>query len=323
MTLSFDPPILKTTVSAPTPLSAGPKEIQLPGTQCRIHPQVSLAKLTSFRVGGRAQWFASPRNFDDLEACFLWYQREGLPLTLLGAGSNLLISDQGLEGLVLSTKHLRFRHLDQEQGQITASAGEPLASLAWRAAKMGCHGLEWAVGIPGSLGGSVVMNAGAHQSCMADVVTSVKVLNPDGTIELLGNQDLDYRYRTSNLQGDRRLVLEATLQLEPGHRKEAVKTLTSRNLNQRKNSQPYHLPSCGSVFRNPYPHAAGRLIEELGLKGYQIGGAQVAHRHANFILNCGNATARDIFSLIQYVQDQVEQQWSLLLEPEVRFLGNF
>jgi UDP-N-acetylmuramate dehydrogenase len=305
------------------PQNQNPSPIPLSGTDCLIQPQVSLANLTSFRVGGMAQWYVAPRTWDELQASFEWYQAQDVLLTLLGAGSNLLVSDRGISGLVLSTRYLRHSQFDLETGQVTAGAGEPIARLAWQAAKHGWRGLEWAVGIPGTVGGGVVMNAGAHNLCVADNLVSVVVLAADGTIEELKAADLDYSYRTSNLQGDNRLVIQATFQLKPGSTKEQVMADTNRNLQQRKSSQPYHLPSCGSVFRNPQPYAAGWLIEQIGLKGYQIGGAQIAHRHANFILNCGSATANDIFQLIHYVQEQVELHWSLSLEPEVKMLGEF
>ncbi|WP_030006745.1 UDP-N-acetylmuramate dehydrogenase [Picosynechococcus sp. NKBG042902] len=290
-----------------------------------IQAQVPLAHYTSFRVGGQAEFYAEPSNLTETEACFEWYLKHlsGFPLTILGAGSNLLISDKGIPGLTINTKKLRYYHAQEDDGILVASAGEPIARLAWNAAKRGWKGLEWAVGIPGSVGGSVVMNAGAHQGCVADQLLWLKVLDPDGTIHQLQPTDLDYRYRTSNLQGSDRLVLEAAFQLEPGFDKAAVRAETNRNLRMRKSTQPYHLPSCGSVFRNPYPQAAGHLIEQTGLKGYQIGGAQVAERHANFIVNCGGAKAMDIFQLIQHVQAQVEQSWQVLLKPEVKILGDF
>jgi UDP-N-acetylmuramate dehydrogenase len=167
------------------------------------------------------------------------------------------------------------------------------------------------------------MNAGAHGECIADILVNVHVLSPNGTVEILTPQDLGYRYRTSKLQGDRRLVTQATFQLRPGADPAQVMAATSEHLEQRRTTQPYHLPSCGSVFRNPGPQTAGWLIEQTGLKGHRIGGAQVAQRHANFILNCGGATASDIFQLIRHVQQQVEQHWSLCLEPEVKMLGEF
>jgi UDP-N-acetylmuramate dehydrogenase len=297
--------------------------IELPASDCLIYPQMSLANLTSYRVGGNAQWYAAPKNIEDLQASLEWRDRQDIPLTMLGAGSNLLISDSGLEGLVLNTRYLRGTQIDEENGTITADAGEPIAKLAWKVAKRGWTGFEWAVGIPGSVGGSIVMNAGAHSSCVADILVNALVLNPDGSIESLTPDRLCYSYRTSNLQKDNKIVLQATFRLQPDSTKEAVMATTTANLNRRKNSQPYHLPSCGSVFRNPKPQAAGWLIEQLGLKGYQIGGAQVAHRHANFILNCGNAKANDIFQLIRYVQERVDRHWSLMLEPEVKTIGQF
>jgi UDP-N-acetylmuramate dehydrogenase len=297
--------------------------LTLTGTDCQIHPQYALAALTSYRVGGNAEWYAAPKTREELLACFEWVQQRDLPIMMLGAGSNLLISDRGIEGLVLSTRYLRDRSFDEQQGRITAAAGEPIAKIAWQAAKRGWRGLEWAVGIPGTVGGAVVMNAGAHQQCTADCLISALVLTPDGQIKTYMPEDLAFSYRTSALQGQPALVLEATFQLRSGFSKEQVRADTTCNLNQRKNAQPYDKPSCGSVFRNPYPQAAGRLIEQLGLKGYRIGGAEVSHRHANFILNTGDAKASDIFNLIRYVQEQVEAQCALLLEPEVRILGEF
>lgn len=341
MTVSKDPPIRRSVASTAarimplssydgerkksffSPLGSTPEPIELPGTACQIRVQVPLSNFTSFRVGGPAELYVAPRTFDELHASFAWAEERGIPLTLLGAGSNLLVSDKGLPGLVISTRHLRSKVFDHETGRITVGAGVPIARIAWQAAALGWTGLEWAVGIPGSVGGSVVMNAGAHQSCMADILVDVQVLLSDSKTMVLQPADLGYSYRTSNLQGDRRLVTQATLQLQPGGDPEAVLAATSAHLDCRRNTQPYHLPSCGSVFRNPKPRSAGWLIEQVGLKGYQIGGAQVAQRHANFILNCGGATAGDIFRLIRHVQAKVEHQWALVLEPEVKILGEF
>ncbi|PSO66450.1 MAG: UDP-N-acetylenolpyruvoylglucosamine reductase [Cyanobacteria bacterium QH_2_48_84] len=295
----------------------------LPGTDCPIFRQASLESLTSFRVGGAAEWYLAPRSWEALQTSFEWAQSQGLPLTVLGAGSNLLVSDHGVDGLAVGTRYLRDTQFDPNTGQVSAGAGKPIATLAWQLAKRGWQGMEWAVGIPGTVGGAVAMNAGAHHSSVADVLVSALVLSPDGTIEELTPQDLGYSYRTSILQGDNRLVVQATFQLQPGATKAEVMTTTQQNLQQRKSSQPYHLPSCGSVFRNPDSHSAGWLIEQMGLKGYQIGGAQVAHRHANFILNCNGAKADDIFRLIRYIQEQVEYHWSISLKPEVRLLGKF
>jgi UDP-N-acetylmuramate dehydrogenase len=341
MTLSQDHPIHTQvgTDSSPvpptrhswfSPLGRSPEPIPVPGCDCLIKPQASLATMTSFRVGGPAELYVAPRRIEDLLASLEWAEHRGLPITLLGAGSNLLISDRGLPGLVIGTRHLRHIHFDSETGQVTAGAGEPLPRLAWQAAERGWTGLEWAVGIPGTVGGAVVMNAGAHTSCIADLLVTTDVFSLNGSLEQLKPQNLNYSYRTSTLQISSqspphqiRLVAQATFQLQLGADPAQVLETTTAHLNNRRTTQPYHLPNCGSVFRNPNSYKAGWLIEQAGLKGYQIGGAQVAQRHANFILNCGGATANDIFHLIQHVQEAVEQQWSLLLEPEVKMLGEF
>lgn len=294
----------------------------LPGTDCPIKPQVPLATLTTFRVGGPAQWYVAPRNLEALKASFEWAKTQGLAVTLLGAGSNLLVSDRGIPGLVIGTRHLRYTQFNADNGQVTVAAGEPLPRLAWQAAERGWQGLEWAVGIPGSVGGAVVMNAGAHSSCVADMLVTTQVLSPSGTLDLTPQQ-LGYSYRTSLLQGSQQIVTQAIFKLQPGSNPQQVMAATSQHLEQRRRTQPYHLPSCGSVFRNPKPYKAGWLIEQTGLKGYQIGGAQVAQLHANFILNCGGATASDIFALIGYIQQHVAQRWNVWLQPEVRILGEF
>ncbi|MEB3355381.1 MAG: UDP-N-acetylmuramate dehydrogenase [Synechococcales bacterium] len=308
---------------SPPLLGKHPAPIRLKGIERLLLPQVPLAKFTSFRVGGAAELFFAPRNLEELRAGFYWAEIHQVPTTLLGAGTNLLVSDRGLPGLVICTRYLRFLQFDAEAGQVIAAAGEPIARLAWYAAERGWSGLEWAAGIPGTVGGAVVMNAGAHQRCAADVFMDAQVLANDNTLQILRQADLGFAYRTSSLQATSRLITQASFQLEPGHEPQQVLAETRRYLKHRHTTQPYHLPSCGSVFRNPASHAAGWLIEQTGLKGHQIGGAQVAQRHANFILNLGGATATDIFNLIQHVQEQVERQWSLLLHPEVKMLGEF
>lgn len=315
MTLSYDSPG-QTNCQVP-------RCIALPETDCLIQSLVPLTTMTSFRVGGPAEWYVAPKGVEQLQETLNWANTEGLPITLLGAGSNLLISDQGLPGLVIATRHLRHAQFDVEAGLVTAGAGSSLPRLAWKAARLGWRGLEWAVGIPGTIGGAVVMNAGAHKSCTADILVNTHVLSRAGELQLLTPKDLAYRYRTSILQGGDRFVTQATFQLEPGHDPQKVLADTTAHFNRRRDSQPYHLPSCGSVFRNPGPKAAGWLIEQTGLKGYTIGQAQVAERHANFILNCGGATASDIFLLIRHIQEQVERRWSFLLEPEVKIMGEF
>lgn len=297
--------------------------IYLPGTDCAIKPYVSLASYTSYRVGGPAEWYVAPRDVTALEASIRYAKAQDLAVTILGAGSNLLISDCGIPGLVIGTKHLRHRSFDHETGRVTVAAGESIPSLASEVAEFGWQGLEWAVGIPGTVGGAVVMNAGAHNGCIADILVSAEVLLPDGTLQTLTPEEMGYTYRTSKLQGSDRIVTQATFQLTPGADPATVVAATKKHKEHRLTTQPYDKPSCGSVFRNPKPYAAGWLIEQAGLKGYQIGNAQVAPRHANFIINCGGASAGDIFNLIRHIQHQVQEHWSISLEPEVKMIGEF
>jgi len=297
--------------------------LYLPETHCLVQPQVSLAAYTSLRVGGTAEWYVAPQNSDQLQDSLIWAHTKQLPITFLGGGSNLLISDRGLEGLVINARNFRYLQVKKEIAQITAAAGMPLPTVAWKAAKQGWRGLEWAVGVPGTVGGAVVMNAGAQGSCMANVLTEVVVVNTDGHLERLTPQDLDFSYRCSNLQTDPRWVMEATFQLQSGFSKQDVLTTTRNNIHQRRTKQPYDQPSCGSVFRNPKQQAAAWLIEQIGLKGFQVGDAQVSDRHANFIVNRGQATAQDIYHVMEHVQEKVEQQWSIGLQPEVKLLGEF
>jgi UDP-N-acetylmuramate dehydrogenase len=326
MTLSQDrSPSITTEIQQSVVAASNTNRDVEPPTECPIRSAVPLKGLTTWKVGGLAEWYLEPRTLADLQSGLAWAHQQDLPITLIGAGSNLLISDRGLAGLVICTRHLRHADtkFDPETRSMTADAGKMLASLAWQAARRGWVGMEWAAGIPGTVGGAVVMNAGAHGHSTQEILVSTEVLNADGAIEILTNQDLNYSYRTSNLQGGSRLVLSAQFQLQTVEKPELVKDRTFRDLEQRHSKQPYDRPSCGSVFRNPKPQYAAVLIEELGLKGYRIGDAEVSTLHANFIINRQDATASEIRELIYYVQDRVKQAYSIELEPEVKMLGKF
>jgi UDP-N-acetylmuramate dehydrogenase len=297
--------------------------LDLPITAPSIRKNVALAALTSMRVGGAAEYFISPRTADELSAAILWANEEQLPVTIIGAGSNLLISDAGLQGLVICTRHLRGIQFDQDSTQVTAAAGEPVARLAMLAASYGWQGFEWAVGIPGTVGGLVVMNAGAQGGCAADCITEVQLVSFTGKSQLLYPQELNFSYRHSALQDSKYIVTGATIKLKGGGDPQAIASDTESKLKVRHKSQPYHLPNCGSVFRNPLPQFAAKLIQGAGLKGYQIGNAQVSELHANFIVNLGGAKASDIFSLIQHIQKVISDRYGVLLETEVKMIGNF
>ena len=288
----------------------------------QLRSDVALADFTTWRVGGPAQWLLEPTSLDETIAALNWAHDQRLPCRVIGAGSNLLIHDDGLRGLTVSLRRLQGATLDQKTGQVEALAGEPLPTLARRAAKAGLQGLAWSVGIPGTVGGAAVMNAGAQGGCTADVLEAVRVipLNGGDSFEI-SRDELAFGYRHSRLQKEELVVLSARFQLEPGHNPEKLGRLTSDNLSHRTGTQPYTQPSCGSVFRNPEPLKAGRLIEELGLKGTRVGGAEVSTLHANFIVNTGGATAMDIDRLIQHVQDRVHCAHAVHLHPEVKRLG--
>jgi UDP-N-acetylmuramate dehydrogenase len=300
------------------------RDVEVP-TDCLVRAGVSLKGLTTWKVGGLAQWYLEPKTLVETQAGLAWAKQQGLPITVIGAGSNLLISDRGLAGLVICTRHLRHidTQFDRETQSIVADAGKMVASLAWQAARRGWGGMEWAAGIPGTLGGAVVMNAGAHGHSTQEILISAEVLNADGSIETLTTADLNYSYRTSNLQGETKIVLSAKFKLQAASEPEEIKSRTFRDLEKRHSKQPYDRPSCGSVFRNPSPLYAAALIEELGLKGYRIGGAEVSTLHANFIINHKDATATEIRELIYFVQSQVKAKYAIELEPEVKMLGEF
>ena len=298
-------------MTAPTPLG--------------LRRSVGLADYTTWRVGGAAQWFAEPDSAAQLQALLAWAQAEGLEARVIGAGSNLLVSDAGLEGLTLCNRRLQGAVIEASSGLIEAQAGEPIPSLARRAARAGLSGLEWSVGIPGTVGGAAVMNAGAQGGCTAEVLESVTVIEPHRPDQpfALDASELDFAYRHSRLQHEPLVVLSARFRLQAGHDPAEISRHTSANLHSRTSTQPYQQPSCGSVFRNPEPKKAGQLIEALGLKGLSIGGAQVSPIHANFIVNTGAATAAEIDQLINAVQQRIQAAHGITLHTEVKRLGPF
>ncbi|MFM7086573.1 MAG: UDP-N-acetylmuramate dehydrogenase [Cyanobium sp.] len=298
-------------------------EASHPSSPEGLRQAVPLADYTTWKVGGPAEWFAEPDSQQALIALAAWARRVAMPFRCIGAGSNLLIADAGLDGLTLCNRRLQGSRLEATEGWVEAEAGEPIPTLARKAARAGLSGLEWAVGIPGTVGGAAVMNAGAQGGCTAEWLESVLVidpLRPEAPFRLQA-AELDFAYRHSRLQAEPLLVLSARFRLEAGHDPAAVTARTSANLHSRTSTQPYQQPSCGSVFRNPEPQKAGRLIEALGLKGLSEGGAQVSPIHANFIVNTGGARAAEIDRLIRWVQERVQQAHGIALHPEVMRLG--
>lgn len=275
---------------------------------------------TSFRAGGPAAWYAEPETAEELGALVSLFQKAGLPWYIVGNGSNLLVSDQGYPGLIISTS--RFDRLETEGEILRAGSGVLLSKAASLALKCGLTGLEFAAGIPGTVGGACVMNAGAYGSETKDVLLSATVLTPEGQIKRIPAEELELGYRTSCIPGNGYVVLEAEYALKRGE-PEAIKARMDELSAKRREKQPLEYPSAGSTFKRPEGYFAGKLIMDAGLRGFTVGGAQVSEKHCGFVINRGNASAEDVRSLIFQVQDRVYRQFGVKLEPEVRFLGEF
>lgn len=284
--------------------------------------QISLANFTTLKVGGPAEWIGEPRTIYELTNLICWAKNKNIPCHIIGAGSNTLINDDGINGLTICTRKLHGYKIDNKTGIVEACSGEAIPNLSRKVAREGLHGLEWAVGIPGTIGGATVMNAGAQGGSTEERLISTKVYSIEKEkIYDLKNNELEFSYRQSLLQKEQLIVLSSRFQLEPGFNPEQLTNETSQNLQKRLNSQPYHLPNCGSIFRNPKNNKAGHMIEKLGLKGLTQGQAQISTIHANFIVNKGFAKASDVCHLISIIQTKVEEEYGLLLHPEVKRLG--
>lgn len=275
---------------------------------------------TTFAVGGPADCMVFPADPDQLAAVLAAAREAGLPVLVLGRGSNLLCADAGVRGLVVSTENMQTLSLE---GQImTAGAGVALADAAEFAAAHGLTGLEFACGIPGSLGGAVYMNAGAYGGEMKDVVADVALVDPDGRLVTMAGSDMHFAYRHSLLREQDLICVAARLALQPGD--EADIRAAMADLTQRRESrQPLDMASAGSTFKRPQGHYTGPLIIDCGLSGYAIGGAQVSTKHAGFVVNTGTATADDLARLIYHIEQTVWTQTGVRLETEVRFVGDW
>ena len=279
-----------------------------------------LANHTTMKIGGPADLFIEPTSIENLEKVMNIILKQHLPWRVIGRGSNLLVSDQGIEGVVIKLGK-GLDDVEIHETKVRVGAGFSLVTLAVQISKKGLSGLEFASGIPGSLGGAVYMNAGAHGSDMSEVLEKVHVLFEDGTVAWLSKEEMEFSYRTSILQKKRPgIVLEAVFQLKSGNRDEIVAKM-QENKNYRKDTQPYNLPCAGSIFRNPLPYYAGQLVQDAGLKGYSIGGAQISPMHGNFIVNTGNGKAEDVLALIQHIKGTIYQQFGINIETEVEIIG--
>jgi len=286
----------------------------------QLEKNISLSNFTTWRIGGPAEWIAQPKNIEEIKYLITWINMKKIPCNIIGAGSNLLINDIGIKGLSLCMRNFKGIQIDKNSGIIEALSGEMLPTLARKAAASGLHGLEWAVGIPGTIGGAVVMNAGAQSHCISDYLESITTLSLKGEYKMIKCKDLNFGYRDSLLQNEKLIVISARLKLVSGQA-EKIRKVTDENLNNRLKTQPYKSQTCGSVFRNPEPLKAAKLIEELGLKGFRFGGAEISKKHSNFIINANNASSSEVRELIKYIQKKVFNSYGILLETEVKQCG--
>ena len=280
-----------------------------------------MASHTTFRIGGPADYFVMPETVEELANVLKLCKEENTPYFILGNGSNLLVGDKGFRGVVIQL-YKNFDGLSMEGTKITVKSGAMLIRVAKEAGKAGLTGLEFASGIPGTIGGAMVMNAGAYGGEMKDVVTSVTVLTKDGDIKTLSGDEMNFRYRGSVVEDEGYIVLEAVMELKEGNLEEIQARMDELSV-QRRTKQPIEYPSAGSTFKRPEGYFAGKLIQDAELRGYQVGGAQVSEKHCGFVINAGGATAADVMQLMQDVSDKVMEQFGVTLEPEVKRIGEF
>lgn len=287
----------------------------------RVFTEEAMSQHTTFKIGGPADYFLMPDKGEDVGRVIKICKEKEIPYFILGNGSNLLVGDGGYRGAVIQI-YRNMSSVTFEGNEITAQAGALLSAVAAAAKNASLTGFEFAGGIPGTIGGAVVMNAGAYGGEMKDVLTEVTVMNAEGDIFTLPTEELELGYRTSIIKTAGYIVLEAKIRLKEGNPeviRETMKNLTIR----RTTKQPLEYPSAGSTFKRPEGYFAGKLIMDSGLAGYQVGGAQVSEKHCGFVINAGDATARDVRTLMDNVRDIVYKKYGVTLEPEVKFLGEF
>lgn len=281
---------------------------------------VSMANHTSFKAGGCADLMVVPQNTDRLKAVLSVLTEKGVPFMVLGNGSNVLVKDGGYRGVIVKVGEA-FGQVDVNGTELTCGAGAMLAVVARAAAAAGLAGLEFASGIPGSIGGAVFMNAGAYDGEIKLVLKNARVISRDGSVDRhMTAEELDMGYRHTTLHETGDIVVEATFALKEGDR-EAIKARIAELTEKRNTKQPVNFPSAGSFFKRPEGYFAGKLVQDAGLKGLTVGGAQVSSLHSGFVINKGGATATDILQLMEIVQQTVMDKFGVMLEPEVRIIG--
>jgi len=271
---------------------------------------------TSFKIGGPADILIMPATIDDVKKVIDF--AKDIPLYIIGNGSNLLVNDDGVRGIVLKISNC-LNQVEIEGDYIVAGAGATLAMVSNVAKKNSLTGMEWACGIPGSIGGAVYMNAGAYGGEMKDIIVETTYINENNEICTIDNESHTFSYRKSIFTNSKKVILQTKIKLQTGNQEE-IGAKMQELLTQRKTKQPLEYPSAGSTFKRPEGYYVGKIIDELGLKGFSIGGAQVSEKHGGFVINTGNATAKDVKDLIEYIVNKVKKEYNIVLEPEVKMI---
>ena len=292
--------------------------LDLKGDGIDIQEKVPLSKYTFTKTGGPAEFLAFPKNIDQLEKLVQVTRENNIPLTVIGNASNLIIRDGGIDGLVVILTEMN--QITVSGTEVTAEAGARIIDTAFTAAKAALSGMEFAAGIPGSVGGGVFMNAGAYGGETQEVVKTVNVMTKDGEFKTYSNEEMEFSYRHSLIQENGDIVLSATFELKKGEKDKILDEMNYLNA-LRRYKQPLEYPSCGSVFKRPKGHFVGPMIIKAGLQGKQIGGAQDSTKHAGFIVNKGGATATDYLDLIHLIQKVIKEKYDIDLHTEVRIIG--
>lgn len=286
--------------------------------EIKIKQDEPLMKYTYTHTGGPADWLAFPKSVDEVQQLINYAREHQMTVTVLGNASNLIVGDGGIDDLTIILTGLN--QIEVHDNQVTAQAGAAYIDTTIAARDNNLTGIEFAAGIPGSIGGAIFMNAGAYGGETKNVVSSATIMLPDGTIKKLNHDELDFGYRHSSVQDNHGIVLDATFDLQKGNYDEIKATMDELN-ERRAAKQPLELPSCGSVFKRPEGYYAGKLIHDAGLQGYTSGGAQVSKKHAGFIVNIDHGTAADYLNVIHHVQKTVKAKFGVDLETEVRIIG--
>ena len=279
----------------------------------------NMASHTKFKCGGNASLYIAPNSTDELVKVLEVLRNENYPYMVIGNGSNLLVKDSGYDGAIVEVDK-KISEIDVRGEEIIVEAGAKLSKVATIAMENDLAGFEFAHGIPGNMGGAVVMNAGAYGGEMKDVLKWVKVVDQNGEIKTLENEELELGYRTSRVMKEKMIVLEACIKLDLGVMGDIAEVMALL-MSKRKASQPLEYPSAGSTFKRPEGYFAGKLVQDAGMKGYRVGDAMVSDKHSGFVINCGNATATDVIQVIKDVQAKVKEDFGVDLEPEVRIIG--